>query len=174
MRPDIHAPGDVPGGFVATVGGTDGLVPPPWRASYVVSLSMAGGVRLMYVIDHAAVLPRSVRVPIGMGRRRALARLVLASGILTSRSDAGNVEALAGQSGGWLCASVGPVQRALPIDAVLGGAQIAEAFRAAVPTVVWGQIAEHRSAFLAAHPGPSTGLLGTLGPLGGSLGGEGR
>jgi hypothetical protein len=170
MSPDINAPGVVPGEFVATVGGTDHRVPPPWRASYVVSLSMAGGVRLMYVIDHAAVLPRSVRVPVGMRRRRTLARLVLASGILTSRSDTGNVEALAGQADGWLCASVGPVQRALPLDAVLGGVQIAEAFRAAVPASVWGQIAEHRSAFLAAHPHSSAGLLGTLG----ALGGEGR
>src|SRR3954470_19297439 len=109
MSPDINAPGVVPGGFVARVGGTDHRVPPPWRASYVVSLSMTGGVRLMYVIDHAAVLPRSVRVPIGMRRRRTLARLVLSSGILASRTDAGNITALAGQTGGWLCASVGSV-----------------------------------------------------------------
>jgi hypothetical protein len=170
MRPDTYPGGDVPGDFVATVGGTDGLVPPPWRASYVISLSMAGGVRLMYVIDHAAVLPCSVRVPVGMRRRRRLARLVLSSGILASGSEVGSVNALAGQTGGWLCASVGSVQRALPLDAVLGGVQIAEAFRAAVPTLVWGRVAEHRSAFLAAHPHPSAGLLGTLG----TLGGEGR
>jgi hypothetical protein len=125
MRPDTKTPGDVPGGFVATVGGTDGLVPPPWRATYVVSLSMAGGVRLMYVIDHAALPPRSVRVPVGMRRRRSLAQLVLSSGILISRTDGGSVNALAVRGGGWLCASVGSVQRALPLDAVLGGAAIA-------------------------------------------------
>jgi hypothetical protein len=136
----------------------------------VINLSMAGGVRLMYVIDHAAVLPRSVCVPVGMRRRRAVARLVLSSGILASRTDAGSINALAGQTCGWLCASVGSVQRALPLDAVLGGAQIAEAFRAAVPASVWGRIAEHRSAFLAAHPHRNPGLLGTLG----ALGGEGR
>lgn len=166
MRPDTKTPGDVPGDFVATVGGADGLVPPPWRATYVVSLSMAGGVRLMYVIDHAAVLPRSVRVPVGMRRRRNLARLVLSSGILASRTDTGSVNALAGQGGGWLCASVGSVQRALPLDAVLGGAQIAAAFRAAVPASVWGRVAEHRSAFLAAHSHPASGLLGRLGGAG--------
>jgi hypothetical protein len=166
MRPDSRAPGDVPGDFVATVGGTDHLVPLPWRATYVVSLSMVGGVRLMSVIDHAAVLPRSVRVPVGMRRRRTLARLVLSSGILASRTDTGSVNALAGQGGGWLCASVGSVQRALPLEAVLGGAQIGEAFRAAVPPSVWGRIGEHRAAFLAAHPHPSPGLLGTLGGVG--------
>jgi hypothetical protein len=166
MRPDTKTPGDVPGDFVATVGGTDGLVPPPWRATYVVSLSMAGGVRLMYVIDHAALLPRSVRVSVGMRRRRTLARLVLSSGILASRTDTASVNALAVRGGGWLCVSVGSVQRALPLDAVLGGARIAAAFRAAVPASVWGRVAEHRSAFLAAHPHPASGLLGTLGGVG--------
>jgi hypothetical protein len=167
MSPNISAPGgDIPGDFVATVGGTDHRVPPPWRATYVISLSMTGGVRLMYVIDHAAVLPRSMRVPVGMRRRRTLARLVLSTGLLASHADGRSVNVLAGQSGGWLCASVGSVQRAFSLDAVLGGAQIAEAFRAAVPASVWRRVDQHRSAFLAAHPHPSAGLLGTLGGAG--------
>jgi hypothetical protein len=105
-----------------------------------------------------------------MRRRRTLARLILSTGLLASRTDGGNggsVNVLAGQSGGWLCASVGSAQRALSLDAVLGGVQIAEAFRAAVPASVWGRIDQHRSAFLAAHPHRCPGLLGTLG-------GEGR
>jgi hypothetical protein len=127
---------------------------------------MTGGVRLMYVIDHAAVLPCSLRSPLGMRRRRGLARLVLASGILTSSgTGSGSINALAGQTGGWLCASVGSRQRALPLEAVLGGSQIAEAFRVAVPASLWRRVSAHRSAFLAAHQRP--GLVGRLG-------GEGR
>ena len=57
------------------------------------------------------------------------------------------------------------VRRALPLDAVLGGAQIAEAFRAAVPASVWGRVAEHRSAFLAAHPDFSADDLGSSVPV---------
>lgn len=163
MSPVSNAPGGgVPVGFVATLGGTDGLVPPPWRASYVISVSMTGGVRLMYTIDHAAVLPWCWRVPVGLGKRRALARLVISSGILGARTP---VSGLDQRDGGWLYASVGPVRRALPLGAVLGGGEICEAFRALVPASVWGRVADRRTEFVTAHE--SSALRGTLG-------GEGR
>jgi hypothetical protein len=164
MSPNTSAPGgEVPGDFVATVGGTDGLVPPPWRASYVISVSMTGGVRLMYAIDHAAVLPCSWRVPVGMRRRRALARLVLSCGIFGLGTDASGLGPLVGgqRSGVWLCASVGSVRRALPLNALLGGPQVEEAFRAAVSASVWRRVAERRTEFLTAHQSP--GLRGRLG-----------
>lgn len=170
MSLPTNAPaGGVPEGFVATLGAADGLIAAPWRASYVISVSMTGGVRLMYVIDHAAMLPWCWRIPTPVERRRSLARLVVSSGILRARTTpsggGGN------PNRGWLCASTGAVQRVLPLDAVLGGREIAEAFGSLVPASLWARVAERRGEFLARHvdrDGPARGVLR------GRLGGDGR
>jgi hypothetical protein len=154
--------GSVPADFTATLGGIDGSGPLPWRASYVVSVGMSGGARLLYAIDHPAALPWVWRVPVRARRRHALARLVLASGILI-RNEATRADDR--RAGAWLCASTGPVRRVVPLEAIPGGNEIAEAFRELVPASVWGLVAERRAAFMAAHTASreSGSLRGTLG-----------
>lgn len=153
--------GAVPVDLTVTLGGTDGAVPAPWRATYVISVSMTGGVGLLYAVDHAGMLPWCWRIPVGVGRRHALARLVVSSGILRARTAGTGTGARARCSGAWLCASTGPVRRALPLEAVPGGEEIAVAFRAVVPVSVWRRVAARRAAFIAVHR--SRGLRGTLG-----------
>jgi hypothetical protein len=161
-NPNTNMPA-VPVDLTATLGGTDGMVPAPWRATYVISVSMTGGLGLLYAIDHAAMLPWCWGIPVGMRRRQALAHLVVSSGILRTRTDETDT-ARARRSGAWLCASTGSVRRALPLAVVAGGEEIAEAFRAVVPASVWQHIAERRTAYLATHDAThyGRGLRGTL------------
>lgn len=163
--------GAVPADFTATLGGIDGAVPPPWRASYVISVSMATDLRLLYVIDHAAALPWVWRIPLAGQRRRTLTRLVLSTGILTAHRDAADLGEQ--RTGSWLCASAGSVRRALPLEAVTGGSEITDTFRESVPASVWERVAERRAVFAATHL--QTAERGCLrGNLRGRLGGEGR
>lgn len=170
LHTDIPA-GGVPEGFVATLGALDGLIPAPWHASYVISVSMTGGVRFMYAIDRAATLPWCWRIPAALERRRALARMVISSGILRARTTASDTETGGHRGGAWLCASAGPLRRVVPLGSVPGGSEIAEAFGALVPSSVWAAIAERRGRFLATHTGDGGQGRGVLR---GRLGGDGR
>ncbi|SEG93331.1 hypothetical protein SAMN04489712_13822 [Thermomonospora echinospora] len=139
---------EIPGDFSATLGGDDGAVPVPWRASYAISLSVVDGVRLMYVIDHAALTPWAWRVPVDAVRRQAVARMALSAGVL-SRGD----DRPASSDGGyrWLrmTAFGRSGQRVLPVVGSDEDAALANAFHALIPASVWQLLAERRAEFLA-------------------------
>ncbi|WP_157995704.1 hypothetical protein [Thermomonospora amylolytica] len=148
MTTNEKDPAEIPDDFSATLGGADGAVPAPWRASYAISLSVVDGVRLLYVIDHAALTPWVWRVPVDAERRRTVAGMALSSGVLSSQDDRS-----AGGDGGyrWLCMTAfgRSGQRVLPMDGSDDDVGLAHAFHALIPASVWQRLADRRTEFLA-------------------------